>query len=245
MTAITAITAQNTTGVTLIEGISPKMVREQISAVWNDIPPLAIKTGMLYSKAIIEEVADELAHRPKVHLVVDPVMISTSGSELIAPDAVEAMVKSLFPMAELVTPNINEAKALTNTDDLLEQSKALRSMGCRNVLLKGGDSDSKDFKIDYLLTEDSDSLIPLKADAIDTRNTHGTGCTLSSAIASYLALGMDMEEAVGRAKLFVSRGLRSGANVAIGHGHGPMNHLFAPRHMKFQTPYYNGNNRQR
>lgn len=245
MTAITAITAQNTTGVSSIEGISPKMVREQIRTVWDDIPPMAVKTGMLYSKEIIAEVAEELALRQPMHLVVDPVMISTSGSELISHDAVTTMISSLFPMAELVTPNINEAKVLTNTDDLLEQAKALQSMGCRNVLLKGGDSDSMDFKTDYLLLEGSTTLLPLKADAVNTRNTHGTGCTLSSAIASYLSLGMGMEEAVGRAKLFVSRGLRSGANVAIGHGHGPMNHLFAPRHAKFQIPHYNGNNHKR
>lgn len=245
MTAITAITAQNTTGVSSIEGISPKMVREQICTVWDDIPPMAVKTGMLYSKEIIAEVAEELSIRQPMHLVVDPVMISTSGSELISHDAVATMISSLFPITELVTPNINEAKVLTNTDDLLEQAKALQSMGCRNVLLKGGDSDSMDFKTDYLLLEGSTTLLPLKADAVNTRNTHGTGCTLSSAIASYLSLGMGMEEAVGRAKLFVSRGLRSGANVAIGHGHGPMNHLFAPRHAKFQIPHYNGNNHKR
>lgn len=245
MTAITAITAQNTTGVAAIQGIDPEIVRAQISTVWADIPPLAVKTGMLFSAPIIEQVAAELSHYHPTHLVVDPVMLSTSGSQLIAPDAVECMVTRLFPLAEIVTPNVSEAHALTGTHDLLGQALALRDMGCRNVLLKGGDTDSTDFKTDYLLLENTHKLIPLKADAIATRNTHGTGCTLSSAIASYLALGLDMEEAVSRAKLFVVRGLRSGASVAIGHGHGPMNHLFAPRHMKFQNSHHHDRNNQR
>lgn len=244
MTAITAITAQNTTGVSAIQGIDPDIVRAQISTVWADIHPLAVKTGMLFSAPIIEQVAAELSQHPPLHLVVDPVMLSTSGSQLIAPDAVDCMVKLLFPMAEIVTPNISEAYALTGTHDLMQQALALRGMGCRNVLLKGGDTDSTDFKTDYLLLENSSELIPLKSDAINTRNTHGTGCTLSSAIASYLALGMDMTEAVSRAKLFVVRGLRSGASVAIGHGHGPMNHLYAPRHMKFQNHYHHDHNNQ-
>lgn len=244
MTAITAITAQNTTGVSAIQGIDPDIVRAQISTVWADIPPLAVKTGMLFSAPIIEQVAAELSQHSPLHLVVDPVMLSTSGSQLIAPDAVDCMVKLLFPMAEIVTPNISEAYALTGTHDFMQQALALRSMGCRNVLLKGGDTDSTDFKTDYLLLENSCELMPLKSDAINTRNTHGTGCTLSSAIASYLALGMDMTEAVSRANLFVVRGLRSGASVAIGHGHGPMNHLYAPRHMKFQNHHHHDHNNQ-
>ena len=244
MTAITAITAQNTTGVSAIQGIDPDIVRAQISTVWADIPPLAVKTGMLFSASIIEQVAAELSQHSPLHLVVDPVMLSTSGSQLIAPDAVDCMVKLLFPMAEIVTPNISEAYALTGTHDFMQQALALRGMGCRNVLLKGGDTDSTDFKTDYLLLENSCELMPLKSDAINTRNTHGTGCTLSSAIASYLALGMDMTEAVSRAKLFVVRGLRSGASVAIGHGHGPMNHLYAPRHMKFQNHHHHDHNNQ-
>ena len=242
--AITAITAQNTTGVSAIQGIDPDIVRAQISTVWADIPPLAVKTGMLFSAPIIEQVAAELSQHSPLHLVVDPVMLSTSGSQLIAPDAVDCMVKLLFPMAEIVTPNISEAYALTGTHDFMQQALALRGMGCRNVLLKGGDTDSTDFKTDYLLLENSCELMPLKSDAINTRNTHGTGCTLSSAIASYLALGMDMTEAVSRAKLFVVRGLRSGASVAIGHGHGPMNHLYAPRHMKFQNHHHHDHNNQ-
>lgn len=245
MTAITAVTAQNTTGVTNIQGIDPEIVRAQISTVWSDIPPMAVKTGMLFSAPIIEQIAEELSlHRP-THLVVDPVMISTSGTTLIAPDAIQCMVNRLFPLSELVTPNTHEAQALTGTDNVMAQALAFRKMGCRNVLIKGGDSDSTDYKTDYLLLENSTELIPLKADAINTRNTHGTGCTLSSAIASYLALGMNMEEAVSRAKLFVVRGLRSGASVVIGHGHGPMNHLYAPRHMKYQTSYHNDRNNQR
>ena len=233
MTAITAITAQNTTGVTAIQGIDPEIVDAQIRTVWEDIPPMAVKTGMLFSAPIIEVTAMALADLKPKHLVVDPVMLSTSGSRLIAQDAVDVMVEKLFPITELVTPNVSEAKALTGTDDLMEQALALRGMGCRNVLLKGGDAGESPLRTDYLLLEGSDELLALNADTVKTRNTHGTGCTLSSAIASYLALGMDMATAVGRGKLFVSRGLAAGAGVAIGKGHGPMNHLFGPRHMKF------------
>ncbi len=239
MTAITAITAQNTTGISAIDGISPKMVREQIESVWQDIPPLAIKTGMLYNSAIIEQVADALEAHHATNIVVDPVMLSTSGAHLISPEAVDIMKSRLFPQATLVTPNVNEAKALTGTDNLLDQALALRDAGCRNVLLKGGDSDNKDTKTDYLLLEDASKLLPLKADAVNTRNTHGTGCTLSSAIASYLSLGIGLHEAVCRAKLYVSRALQSGAKATVGHGHGPVNHLFAPRHMKYRKYYHN------
>lgn len=234
MTAITAITAQNTTGVTAIQGIAPDIVRAQIEAVWNDIPPMAVKTGMLYSSEIIEQVASALECHNAAHIVVDPVMISTSGSRLIDPAAEQSLKSRLLPMAEIITPNINEAKALTGTDNIEEQALVLRNMGCRNVLLKGGDSENNSLKIDYLLLEGRDELIAFKADAVHTRNTHGTGCTLSSAIASYLSLGFDIEESVQRAKLYITRSLRSGAAISTGHGHGPVNHLFAPRHMKIR-----------
>ena len=234
MTAITAITAQNTQGVTAIQGIDPRIVAAQIDAVFDDIPPVAIKTGMLYSREGVDAVADALERRPVENLVIDPVMVSTSGSLLISEEAIEAMVSRLFPMATLITPNVAEAQRLTGETDPLRQGLRLRDMGARNSLLKGGDTDRTDLKVDYLLLEGEQELITLTADAVDTRNTHGTGCTLSSAIACYLALGYDLTDAAMRAKLYVTRALQAGARVRIGHGHGPVNHLFGPRHMKFQ-----------
>lgn len=241
MSAITAITAQNTCGVTAIQGIDPGVVAAQISAVCSDIPPMAAKTGMLFSRDIVMSVADGFSSFRVPHLVIDPVMVSTSGSRLIADDAVEAIVERLFPLAELVTPNQAEAEALTGATDPMEQARRFTAMGCRNVLLKGGDTDRTDMKIDYLYLQGEDELITLTADAVDTVNTHGTGCTLSAAIASYLSLGFDLTNAVMRGKLFVTRALRAGTKVTTGHGHGPVNHLFNPRHSKYRTFYEDKN----
>lgn len=233
MTAITSLTAQNTTGVSMVEPVSTRMVREQIDMVWADIPPLAVKTGMLCNREIAIAVSEELTKRNATNIVVDPVMVSTSGSLLLERDAIDAVRKHLFPIATIVTPNRPEAVELTGKSDPRLQAEALRAMGCRNILLKGGDSDRTDCKIDLLLPEGEDEFVTLKADAVNTPNTHGTGCTLSSAIATYLALGFDVEEAVTRAKIYITRALNAGARVSVGNGHGPVNHLFAPRHMKY------------
>ena len=233
MSAITAITAQNTTGVRAVEGISPAMVSAQIDAVSDDIPPLATKTGMLYSADIIGAVADAIERHSLPCVVVDPVMVSTSGSRLLADDAVDTMTRRLFPLALIVTPNAAEAETLTGTTDIELQAKRLRQMGCRNVLLKGGDkTDTPWQKTDWLITEGSSKALPLRADAVDTRNTHGTGCSLSACMAARLALGDDLRTAVGRAKAYVTRALQAGAGITTGHGHGPMNHFFDPKRQK-------------
>lgn len=232
-TAITSLTAQNTTGVTAVELVSPSMVKAQIDAVWDDIPPLSVKTGMLFSSEIVSAVAEALAHRNVSNLVIDPVMLSTSGARLLDEDAVDSLTSLLFPLSTLVTPNVAEARALASSDNIDDQVNVLREMKCRNILLKGGDTANEDYKIDYLYLYGEDDPVVLTADAVNTQNTHGTGCTLSSAIACYLALGFDLVEACMRAKLYVTKALNAGARVCIGHGHGPVNHLFAPRHMKF------------
>lgn len=235
MTAITAITAQNTTGVAGVEPISPEMVEAQIEAVFADIRPMAVKTGMLYDASCVQVVAKALARHKAGNIVVDPVMVSTSGAPLIEPEAIEAIKSQLFPIAALITPNRNEAIWLTGETDPEGQADALHAMGCRNVLLKGGDSDRTDVKIDYLSIVGT-GLTPLHADAVDTRNSHGTGCTLSSAIASYLALGHSIDDAVARGKLYVTRALQAGAFVSCGKGHGPVNHFFSPRRLKTFNP---------
>ena len=236
MTAITYLTAQNTTGVRSIMPSTGAIVADQIDMIMEDIPPMAIKTGMLCNLNVASIVADKLEQYRPDNIVVDPVMVSTSGSKLLDDDAIDLIVKRIFPLSTIITPNKSEAKVLTGETDPDRQAKILMGMGCRNVLLKGGDSDRKDFKIDYLYLENKHTGIELRADAVNTVNTHGTGCTLSSAIASYLALGYDLEQAVRAAKFYISRALEAGAFVTTGRGHGPVNHFYAPRRLKNFNP---------
>lgn len=236
MSAITAITAQNTTGVRSIMPVSATVVADQIDMVMTDIPPLAVKIGMLCNAEVATAVAERLEHYRPDNLIVDPVMVSTSGSMLLEEDAVEVLVRRIFPLATLVTPNQMETKALTGSDKTAVQIEKLRRLGCRNILIKGGDTDRNDIKVDILHLSDSDETIELKADAVDTHNTHGTGCTLSSAIASYLALGYELTDAVSMAKLYVTHALEAGSWITTGHGHGPVNHFFSPRRLKNFNP---------
>lgn len=236
MSAITSITAQNTTGVRSIMPVSPGVVADQIDMVMTDIPPLAVKIGMLCNAEVAATVADRLEHYRPENLIVDPVMASTSGSMLLEEDAIEILVSRIFPLAALVTPNRMETEKLAGSSDTAEQIEALRKLGCMNILIKGGDSDSTDFKTDTLYLGATGETIELRADAVDTVNSHGTGCTLSSAIASYLALGYSLTEAVRMAKLYVTRALEAGAWITTGHGHGPVNHFFSPRRLKNFNP---------
>lgn len=226
MAAITSLTAQNTTGVSMVEGVSPEMVREQIRMVYADIPPLAVKTGMLYSAEIVETVALSLKELDVRNLVVDPVMVSTSGSRLISEDAINNLLDMLLPLAELVTPNKMEAEVMTGLIDPNDQADKLISMGCRNVLIKGGDSANSDFKTDLLACSNGERVL-LSLPAIESKNTHGTGCTLSSAIASNLGKGLSLKESVERAKEYVHQAIVTGRNLHIGSGHGPVNHFYA------------------
>ena len=236
MTAITSLTAQNTTGVRSIMPSTGAIVADQIDMIMEDIPPMAIKTGMLCNLNVASIVADKLEQYRPDNIVVDPVMVSTSGSKLLDDDAIDLIVKRIFPLSTIITPNKSEAKVLTGETDPDRQAKILMGMGCINVLLKGGYSDRKDFKIDYLYLENKHTGIELRADAVNTVNTPGTGCTLSSAIASYLALGYDLEQAVRAAKFYISRALEAGAFVTTGRGHGPVNHFYAPRRLKNFNP---------
>lgn len=223
MTAITALTAQNTTGVSAVEGVSPSMVREQIRMVWEDISPLAVKTGMLYSAEIIAAVAQTLRDLQVRNLVVDPVMVSTSGSRLISEQATDVMVRELFPLAAVVTPNVHEARVLTGLDLPEAQGEKLIESGCKAVILKGGDFRT-DEKTDLLVT--ADGVMRLSRPACDTPNTHGTGCTFSSALACYLAKGDNLEDAFIHAKEYVWQAIKNGAEYEIGSGHGPVKHFW-------------------
>ncbi|MCX4276348.1 MULTISPECIES: bifunctional hydroxymethylpyrimidine kinase/phosphomethylpyrimidine kinase [Muribaculum] len=237
MTAITAITVQNTLGVTDVQGIRPDIVAGQIDAVYRDIRPDAVKIGMLFSPDIVAAVADALERNKARNIVLDPVMIATSGDPLIDDEAIELIKRRLLPMSRIITPNVNEARALSGTDDTALQIKALRALGAHDILLKGGDKSSDSgTSTDYLSLEGSDNIMRLSNERVNTANTHGTGCTLSSAIASCLALGMSMRDSVIAAKEYISAALRNGADVTIGHGHGPVNHLFEPRRLEPTNP---------
>ncbi len=224
MSVITAITAQNTTGVKSFEAISPSLVSDQIEMVLNDIPPLSIKTGMLANANIIKAIADSLSRYPTRNLVIDPVMVSTSGSQLIDDSAIDTLISTLFPLSTLITPNVNETIRLTGSKNVSDQIRALHSMGAENVLLKGGDSDDVTTKTDVLSLNNGEKIIKLSSPAINTKNTHGTGCTLSAAIASSLALGLNLEEAVRQGKNYINEAISRGANYIVGSGHGPVNH---------------------
>ena len=237
MTAITALTAQNTTGVRAIHAVPLAMLAAQIDAVVEDIGVDAVKIGMLHSAPTIQTVAAALDRHQLRRVVLDPVMVATSGAALIDPSATAALVRLMFPLALLVTPNLDEAALLVGRPlhteaDMADAAQRLLAMGARAVLLKGGHL-AGNTVADLLLQAGAPPLW-LRAPRIDTPNTHGTGCTLSSAIAARLALGDHLTQAVQNARDFVREALAAGAQVRTGAGSGPLNHGFAPQPMRLQ-----------
>jgi hydroxymethylpyrimidine/phosphomethylpyrimidine kinase len=235
-TAITAITAQNTQGVHSQMAISPELVYDQIVAVIEDLHPSYIKIGMLSNSRVVEAVAAALS-RYSHPIILDPVIVSSTGHRLLSIDAQEVVKQRLLPMSMLVTPNIPEMEALTNTsisthEHKIEAAKHLLSLGAQAILLKGGHEEG-DTKSDILFRQSPSGIEQqlFTSDTITTRNTHGTGCTLSAAIAAFMARGYGLAEAVAEAKSFITEAIRSGADVAIGHGIGPVNHGFNPQKM--------------
>ncbi len=236
-TAITAITAQNTLGVHAQLAISPEMVHSQIVAVVEDIAPSVIKVGMLANKDVATAVADALS-RYNIPTILDPVMVSSSGHRLLAVDAQEVVKERLLPLSTLVTPNIPEMEALTampltNVDEKLLAAKYLLSLGAGAVLLKGGHEEG-DTKCDilYQLGANGIEITHFSTATIATKNIHGTGCTLSSAIAAYMARGLSLEDAVREAKTYIYEAIKAGADISIGRGFGPVNHLFDPQKLE-------------
>ena len=230
MSVITALTAQNTQGVTGIYPIPPSFAAEQMSAVFSDIGADAVKIGMLYSAELIEVVADRLSALGARNIVLDPVMVAQSGDKLLQDEAIEAIKKHLLPMADVVTPNIPEASVLLgqkldNLQDMQRGAKALAAFGGQSVLIKGGHLSEGD-STDLLYLSGEDRFVVMEGERIDTRNNHGTGCTLSSAIASYMAGGCDIEQAVSKAKNYISEAIEAGAGYSIGKGHGPVHHFY-------------------
>ena len=229
---ITALTAQNTIGVQAVSAVAPDFVAAQLASVLDDLAVGAVKTGMLANTGIIQAVAAALAKRPDIPLVVDPVMVATSGDPLLQPDAVDAFKAILFPRAALITPNLPEAARLLGAPvakseaEARDQLVALGRLGAGAVLLKGGHGGS-DEAVDLLLI--GGEIRRFASPRIDTRNTHGTGCTLSAAIAALLAQGIGLEMAVERAKAYVHHAIEAGRHLGVGHGHGPVDHLYAIR----------------
>ncbi len=225
MSAITALTAQNTTGVISISEVTPKFLAQQIDAVFTDIRPDAVKIGMVSSKALAEVIAERLSYYNAKNIVVDPVMVSTSGSSLMKSETISVLENRVFPLASVITPNIPEAEVLSQmkiqTDkDMLSAAALLSEKYTIAVLLKGGHSvnDAND------LLYSNGGYKWFKTKRIDNPNTHGTGCTLSSAIASNLALGYPLDECVKRAKDYISGALSD--MLDLGKGSGPLNHAY-------------------
>ncbi len=242
MTAITALTAQNTQGVSAIHAPPATFLAQQLDAVFQDIGADAVKIGMLHSPEIVRVVASALkTYRPE-SVVLDPVMVATSGDTLITQDCQQAIIEELFPLATIVTPNLDElslliGSAVTRPDQFLSAADAILAMGAQSVLVKGGHLVSETL-IDLLVepatrsTQDAERVTEIRSQKIHTKNLHGTGCTLSSAIACFLGLGYPLRTAVRGAHDYINAAIRAGAALSIGQGHGPVNHSFDPHPMK-------------
>ena len=239
-TAITAITAQNTQGVHAQFALPPQLVYDQIIAVINDLHPSFIKIGMLANADIVLAVAEALSHY-SIPIILDPVIVSTSGHRLLSIEAQEILKEKLLPISTLITPNIPEMQALTSMplssfEEKTSAAQHLMSYGATSILLKGGHEESNT-KTDILFTQSANGIQTtlFSAATIPTPNTHGTGCTLSSAITAFMARGLCLNDAISHAKEYISQAITAGANIKIGHGFGPVNHAFNPLKMKINN----------
>jgi hydroxymethylpyrimidine/phosphomethylpyrimidine kinase len=226
--AITALTAQNTLGVTGVHTVPPAFVAAQLDAVFGDLDIGAVKIGMVADRATIDVISAALERWSPRYVVLDPVMVATSGDRLLAVEAIEALRKKLIPLATIITPNLPEAAALLDeplavSDGAIEsQARRLLALGCGAVLIKGGHGQGSK-SVDHMM--DANGSLVLPAPRIATRHTHGTGCSLSSAIAAGLAKGENLRTAVSNAKAFVSAAIAAADKFAVGHGHGPVHHF--------------------
>ncbi len=231
MTAITALTAQNTQGVRAIHGVPAPFLQDQLDTVLQDIGADAVKIGMLHAPEVVQVVAAAMDRYALRNVVLDPVMVATSGDRLIAEATVGELVRQLFPRAAVVTPNLDEAglllgRTIRSADELEQTAQDLLALGAKAVLVKGGHLPG-DEVVDLLALADGTRL-RLASARIATHNGHGTGCTLSSAIACQLALGHALPDAVQRARQYILGAIAAGADVHTGHGHGPLNHGYQP-----------------
>jgi hydroxymethylpyrimidine/phosphomethylpyrimidine kinase len=227
---IAALTAQNTKGVAGIHDVPPEFVTAQIDAVFSDLAVDAVKIGMLSNPRTIAAVGAGLTKYKREKIVLDPVMVAASGDRLLVPEAIDTLRRDLLPLAMLITPNLPEAAALlegpvAQTEaEMRAQGEKLLELGARAVLIKGGHGQGAE-SVDFLIAPQA--VVRLASERIATRNTHGTGCTLSSAIAAGLAKGLDLADAVRQAKAYVTAAIAASDTLAIGHGHGPVHHFHA------------------
>ena len=233
--AITALTAQNTRGVSAIHPVPPEFLKAQLEAVFEDLTVDAVKIGMVNTVEVALVIADILDRFKPGFVIFDPVMVSTSGSKLIQDETIEVLWRELFPRVDLITPNLNEAEILINrkidsVDLMKEAAEAMVHKGCRAVLLKGGHLVAPTL-FDLLARKGEDTLT-FESAHIDSLNVHGTGCTLSSAIATFVALGNSLPEAVIFAKEYISNAIIAGKDIQTGQGPGPLNHSFLPVQMQ-------------
>ncbi|MCZ6485640.1 MAG: bifunctional hydroxymethylpyrimidine kinase/phosphomethylpyrimidine kinase [Acidobacteria bacterium] len=227
MSVITSVTAQNTRKVLMASDLPLENIRRQIEAVLEDIGADAVKTGMLSSREIIELVSENVRRFRMERLVVDPVMVSTGGDLLMGPEAVEVMKTKLFPQALVVTPNLREAEVLTGgtitkQEHLKQAMRQIFELGPRSVIITGGHIADPKQSTDYFF--DGEEFISFPGSRWETRNTHGSGCTFASAIAAYLAHGLDLKEAISHAKEYITEAIRH--SFPLGHGHGPLGHFW-------------------
>ncbi len=227
---VTALTAQNTRGVQGVMAVPPEFVARQMESVFSDLEVRAVKIGMLANGDVIAAVAEELRRHAAAQVVLDPVMVATSGDRLIAEDAVARLREDLLPLADVLTPNLPEAAALLgervaeDEAEMAAQARRLLALGPRAILLKGGHADGPE-SVDLLV--DREGVHRLAAERVATRNTHGTGCTLSSALAAFMARGLSLHDAADGAKAYLTVALRAADEVGVGHGHGPVHHFHA------------------
>lgn len=229
---LTALPVQNTQGVRSIYPIPYSAVQEQMEAIMDDIFPDAIKIGMVHTAELVNTIANTLKQYPEVPIVFDPVMVATSGHKLIEDSTIAAIVETLFPIASVITPNMDEAALLANMeiktlDDMHIAGAKILRLGCKAVLLKGGHLEGK--RITSLYFQQDGTVLSFEFEKFETNNTHGSGCTLSSAIASYLARGKSLAEAIALGQDYVHQAIYHGKDVLIGKGNGPLNHFFNPQ----------------
>ncbi|KGO86949.1 hydroxymethylpyrimidine kinase [Flavobacterium rivuli WB 3.3-2 = DSM 21788] len=234
MSVITALTAQNTLGVTAIHSVPPAFVKAQLDAVLQDIRPLAIKIGMVHSPELVVVIANALRQYPDIPVILDPVMVATSGDRLIAQETVTHLVSELFPLSALITPNLDEAALLAGmpiatVNDMETAGKIIMEQGCKALLLKGGHLQQN--QLTSLLFAADGTIKRFTSHKIETKNMHGSGCTLSSAIAAYIARGETLAQAVALAQDYVHGAILHGKDVTTGKGHGPLNHFYNPQKM--------------
>ncbi len=235
MSVITALTAQNSTGVQGVLGIEPSFVTEQLKSIFSDLRPDAIKIGMVHSPELASAIATFLKDHSDIPIVFDPVMVATSGDRLIEKDTIAVIVRELFPLSTIITPNMDEAALLAqipvnNTEDMYLAGKKIISMGSPHVIIKGGHL--KQEQLTSILFDQNTCTKEFHQTRINTKNTNGSGCTFSSAIAAYLALGDSLYDAIEKAQLYISNAIESGKEVETGNGNGPLNHFFQPSALK-------------